>query len=283
MLVASSLVLLAGSSHWRSNTPGTRFVSLRAMPRSSARARNAVLHDGDTLADEAAIVSRDPYEILGVARDASRAELQRAYRLKARKLHPDVSADPSSVEHFRELVNALAILSNRPPGSRETHPLWPYLDSIDQYWSREQGHDTADELEQYLKDLGKYDGYLCEMRLDMEALAAAPAKSVPAEGVPGEEAADDAVADETASGGSDLPNETVAQATVLDIDCCPELSRITELLSYRLHLGNHQWQVRWTDGSMSWERFGVLDSELLRQEAEQLRTTARRRVGVSSS
>jgi molecular chaperone DnaJ len=36
-------------------------------------------------------MSRDYYEILGVERDASQAEVKRAFRGLARELHPDVN------------------------------------------------------------------------------------------------------------------------------------------------------------------------------------------------
>src|SRR5215210_1249852 len=54
---------------------------------------------------------RDLYAVLGVASDADDAEIKRAFRSRARQLHPDVSGGPASEERFRELSAAYAILS----------------------------------------------------------------------------------------------------------------------------------------------------------------------------
>ena len=41
-------------------------------------------------------IDRDPYRVLGVARDATETEIRDAYRRLARRLHPDVAGDASS-------------------------------------------------------------------------------------------------------------------------------------------------------------------------------------------
>ena len=43
----------------------------------------------------------DPWEILGVARGASKSELRKAFRKKALKTHPDVNPSPEAVWRLR--------------------------------------------------------------------------------------------------------------------------------------------------------------------------------------
>ena len=55
---------------------------------------------------------RDYYEVLGVDKNASKAEIKKAYRKLARKYHPDVSKEENAEEKFKEVKEAYEVLSN---------------------------------------------------------------------------------------------------------------------------------------------------------------------------
>jgi len=59
-----------------------------------------------------AVKFRDYYETLGVSRDASQEDIQRAYRTLARKYHPDVNKTPEAEEKFREATEAYEVLKS---------------------------------------------------------------------------------------------------------------------------------------------------------------------------
>jgi molecular chaperone DnaJ len=56
---------------------------------------------------------RDPYEVLGVPRDADENQIKKAFRKLARELHPDVNRhDPDAEEKFKEAAEAYEILND---------------------------------------------------------------------------------------------------------------------------------------------------------------------------
>lgn len=57
--------------------------------------------------------SKDPYEILGVARDATQEEIKRAYRRLAKEYHPDRNpGDKSAEQRFKEVQAAYEVLGD---------------------------------------------------------------------------------------------------------------------------------------------------------------------------
>ncbi len=57
---------------------------------------------------------RDPYSVLGVGKDASDAEIKRAFRNLAKKHHPDQNkSDPAAKERFAEINSAYEIVGDK--------------------------------------------------------------------------------------------------------------------------------------------------------------------------
>jgi len=55
---------------------------------------------------------RDYYEVLGIAKSASKDEIKKAYRRLARQYHPDVSKEPEAENKFKEVNEAYEVLSD---------------------------------------------------------------------------------------------------------------------------------------------------------------------------
>ena len=72
-------------------------------------------------------LSRDPWKVLGVTPRATIQEIKRAYRKKARLIHPDTSSSPGDVSAFVELRRAFEALMRefrvlKPAAGTDTSP-----------------------------------------------------------------------------------------------------------------------------------------------------------------
>lgn len=55
---------------------------------------------------------KDYYKTLGIAKDASASDIQKAYRKLARKYHPDISKEPDAEQRFKEIGEAHEVLKD---------------------------------------------------------------------------------------------------------------------------------------------------------------------------
>ncbi len=59
-------------------------------------------------------MAKDPYKLLGVSKSASEADIKKAYRGLAKKMHPDANpGDAKAEERFKEITAAYTLLSDK--------------------------------------------------------------------------------------------------------------------------------------------------------------------------
>lgn len=89
---------------------------------------------------------KDYYKIMGVSKDADEKEIKKAYRILARKYHPDVSKEPNAEEKFKEVGEAYEVL--RDPKKRKVY------DQYGQDWERRQQAESHSRSYEHVWDEG---------------------------------------------------------------------------------------------------------------------------------
>jgi DnaJ-class molecular chaperone len=95
----------------------------------------------------------NPYEVLGVAPTASAADIQKAYRRLAKKLHPDLNpGDKAAEEKFKEIAGAYDLLGDAEKRKRfdngeidETGAERPQRPFYRDFATSDHGHPYADD------------------------------------------------------------------------------------------------------------------------------------------
>ena len=92
---------------------------------------------------------KDYYEILGVKRDATEAEIKSAYRKLARKYHPDVNKTKEAESKFKDINEAYEVLGDKQKRQR--------YDSLGSNWQGGQSYTPPPGFEQF--GFGNGQGY----------------------------------------------------------------------------------------------------------------------------
>ncbi|HYU32072.1 MAG TPA: DnaJ C-terminal domain-containing protein [Thermoanaerobaculia bacterium] len=94
---------------------------------------------------------KDYYATLGVKKDSSADDIQKAYRKLARKYHPDVNKDPAAEMKFKEVGEAYEVLKD--PDKRKKY------DQFGSHWKRTQGGGPPPGYEGMPFDFSGFEGY----------------------------------------------------------------------------------------------------------------------------
>lgn len=97
------------------------------------------------------------YQLLGVARDASEADIKKAYRRLAMEYHPDRNKDPRAEERFKEITEAYEVL--RDPEKRARYDRFGKAGVGGGAGAGFHHVDLAEALNIFMRDFGGFGGF----------------------------------------------------------------------------------------------------------------------------
>jgi len=86
----------------------------------------------------------DYYETLGVSRQASASDVQKAFRHLARQYHPDRNSDPGAEEKFKEIGEAYEVLKDTDKRRR--------YDSLGEHWKGGQDFTPPPGFDDFMRN-----------------------------------------------------------------------------------------------------------------------------------
>ena len=103
----------------------------------------------------------DYYKVLGIDKSATEAEIKKAYRKLARKLHPDLNPDDKEAQaKFQQLNEANAVLSNAE--NRKKYDKygkdWERGEEYEKYQQQNQGQQSRQYANSSQQSYGNYEG-----------------------------------------------------------------------------------------------------------------------------
>lgn len=96
-------------------------------------------------------MSKDYYKILGVDRNATKADIKKAYKRLAKKYHPDLNKEADAGERFKEINEAASVLADEQKRAQ-----------YDQFGTTAEGfgHDFSDfDFREFFEDLGGFSSF----------------------------------------------------------------------------------------------------------------------------
>lgn len=99
---------------------------------------------------------RDYYEVLGVPKDASQADIKKAFRKLAMKFHPDRNKDPDAHDKFKEINEAYMVLSDQDKRAKYDRFGFSGIDFDSEAFSGGGFSSFADIMDMFFGDFGGF-------------------------------------------------------------------------------------------------------------------------------